>query len=228
MLMEMPKGTITHTNLLVIICTPFLRTHPSLIFPTLFLSRLPTHTTTNDDNDDMLNNLVSSKEPKATVADVLGSLPMLIVDDSVSILKMTKRAILNSHASMAFIEAKNGQEAYDQVVAVGNTFSLVVTDIQMPICDGFEFTRMVRQLEQDKNLPPKIIIGISANDQEKISMEAKESGMDGFMHKPFKLTTLMEVIADISNRRKKVINICFYRTNKNVSRYFYHIVFGVI
>ena len=103
---------------------------------------------------------------------------MLIVDDSVSILKMTKRAILNSHASMAFIEAKNGHEAYEHVVSFGGTFELIVTDIQMPICDGFEFTRMVRQLEQDKNLPPKIIIGISANDQEKIAEEAKESGTD--------------------------------------------------
>jgi CheY-like chemotaxis protein len=139
------------------------------------------------------------------VAAVLGSLPMQIVDDSVSILKMTKRAILNSHESMSFIEAKNGQEAFEQVVLLGDSFELIVTDIQMPICDGFEFTRMVRKLELEKNLPPKIIIGISANDQEKIADEAKESGMDGFMHKPFKLTTLMEVIGDISNRRKKVM-----------------------
>ena len=120
---------------------------------------------------------VSTKEPKPTVATVLGTLPMLIVDDSVSILKMTKRAILNSHASMAFIEAKNGQEAYEHVVVSGASFELIVTDIQMPVCDGFEFTRLVRKLEQEKNLPAKIIIGISANDQEKISMEAKESGM---------------------------------------------------
>ena len=148
----------------------------------------------------------SAKEPKPTVAAVLGTLPILLVDDSVSILKMTKRAILNSHASMAFIEAKNGQEAYEQVVSAGDSFELIVTDIQMPVCDGFEFTRMVRNLEKEKKLPPKIIIGISANDQEKIANEAKESGMDGFMHKPFKLTTLMEVIGDITNRRKKVHN----------------------
>ena len=110
------------------------------------------------------------------MATVLGTLPMLIVDDSVSILKMTKRAILNSHASMSFIEAKNGQEAFEQVVLSGDTFELIVTDIQMPICDGFEFTRMVRKLELEKSLSPKIIIGISANDQEKIATEAKESG----------------------------------------------------
>jgi len=90
------------------------------------------------------------------------------------------------------------------VVSTGATFDLIVTDIQMPVCDGFEFTRKVRKLEHEKNLPAKIVIGISANDQEKISMEAKESGMDGFMHKPFKLATLMEVIGDITNRRKKV------------------------
>ena len=100
-------------------------------------------------------------------------------------------------------------------------------------------------MEQDKGLPPKLIIGISANDQQKIAEEAKESGMDistrphnicipshapithpptnlintsyqcilssgmdGFMHKPFKLATLMDVIEDISNRRKQVCPQC--------------------
>ena len=85
---------------------------------------------------------------------------------------------------MSFIEAKNGQEAFEQVVLSGDTFELIVTDIQMPICDGFEFTRMVRKLELEKSLSPKIIIGISANDQEKIATEAKESGTTLSQHIP--------------------------------------------
>ena len=47
----------------------------------------------------------------------------------------------------------------------------------MPICDGFEFARRVRKYEQEQGFPSKMIIGISANDQQKIAEEAKESGM---------------------------------------------------
>ena len=111
------------------------------------------------------------------VQEILGSLPILIVDDSVSILKMTKRAIQNECANISFMEAKNGEEALAWVVEAHANFELIITDIQMPICNGFDFTRRVRQLERDQGLNPKLIIGISANDQLKISIEAKESGM---------------------------------------------------
>ena len=111
------------------------------------------------------------------IKEVLGTLPLLLVDDSVSILKMTKRAIQNECASITFMEAKNGEEAFEKTVEAFIGFELIITDIQMPICNGFDFTRRVRQLEKDKGLSPKIIIGISANDQQKIAEEAKESGM---------------------------------------------------
>ena len=104
-------------------------------------------------------------------------MPILLVDDSVSILKMTKRAIQNECANISLLEAKNGEEAFERVVEAFASFELIVTDIQMPICDGFQFTRRVRQLERGKGLNPKLIIGISANDQKKIADEAKESGM---------------------------------------------------
>ena len=119
----------------------------------------------------------SIKSSGKTVKEVLGALPILLVDDSVSILKLTKRAIQNECADISFMEAKNGEEAYERVVEAFTSFELIITDIQMPICNGFDFTRRVRQLERDNGLIPKLIIGISANDQQKISIEAKESGM---------------------------------------------------
>ena len=176
------------------------------------------------DHEEALSDARSSGD---RIQEVLGTLPILLVDDSVSILKMTKRAIQNECANIIFMEAKNGEEAFERVVEAFAGMELIITDIQMPICNGFDFTRRVRQLERDKGLSPKLIIGISANDQPKISEEAKESGMyvpintsyydvpyhnkpsdvtgmDGFMHKPFKLATLIHVIEDISNCRKQV------------------------
>ena len=126
-------------------------------------------------NRSILKNSVDfSRKP---VLEVLGALPILLVDDSVSILKMTKRAILNECANISFMEAKNGEEAFELVMKAVDNFELIITDIQMPICNGFDFTRRVRQLEREKGFAPKLIIGISANDQQKIAEEAKASGM---------------------------------------------------
>ena len=121
--------------------------------------------------------ILNSRKSADRVQEVLGVLPILLVDDSVPILKMTKRAILNECTNISFIEAKNGEEAFERVVEAVASFEMIITDIQMPICNGFDFTRRVRQLEREKGLRPKLIIGISANDQQKISIEAKESGM---------------------------------------------------
>ena len=122
---------------------------------------------------------ISPRKGRKSVQEVLGKLPILIVDDSVSVLKMTKRAILNecanircllsplpSHSPLhfsplpltyfltqsfqqtlypnSFMEAKNGEEAYNLVVGAATEFELIITDIQMPICDGFQFTRKVK------------------------------------------------------------------------------------
>lgn len=46
-----------------------------------------------------------------------------------------------------------------------------------------------------------MIIGISANYQEKIVKESQECGMDVFMHKPFQLQTLLDVINHVQFHR---------------------------
>ena len=53
--------------------------------------------------------------------------------------------INTSPSKISFIEAKNGEEAFELVVAAVTSFELIITDIQMPICNGFEFTRKVRR-----------------------------------------------------------------------------------
>ena len=41
-----------------------------------------------------------------------------------------------------------------------------------------------------------------------INTSPHNTGMDGFMHKPFKLATLMDVIEDVISRRKQVHEQC--------------------
>lgn len=110
---------------------------------------------------------VSVKTTATRMQEIVGANPILIVDDSVSIIKMTKSVIQNECANIrsvqpflyslissisytpyqhdiSFMEAKNGKEAFERVAEAISTFELIVTDIQMPVCNGFDFTRKVR------------------------------------------------------------------------------------
>ena len=50
--------------------------------------------------------------------------------------------------------------------------------------------------------------GHNLHDSFSLTLPITITGMDGFMHKPFKLSTLLHVIEDISNRRKQVHQKC--------------------
>ena len=130
-----------------------------------------------------------------------GALPILIVDDSIAILKMIKRSILNELPDLVIKEARNGLEAFDRVQEEMNGFHVIITDIQMPCCDGFEFTRRVREFETKNCLLSTTIVGMSANCQAKFVMESQACGMDGFIHKPFELQTLLDVINHVHRHR---------------------------
>ena len=55
-------------------------------------------------------------------------------------------------------------------------FNVIVTDIHMPVLNGFELTKQIRQLEKEQNLPATIIIGISGNSTEEIALQAQQCG----------------------------------------------------
>ena len=132
----------------------------------------------------------------------LGALPILLVDDSITILKMIKRSILNELPDLVIKEARDGHEAFDRVQEETNGFHVIITDIQMPECNGFDFTLRVREYESKNRLSPTMIVGMSANYQEKFIMESQVCGMDGFIHKPFQLQTLLDVINHVQFHRE--------------------------
>jgi predicted ATPase/signal transduction histidine kinase/CheY-like chemotaxis protein len=89
--------------------------------------------------------------------------------------------------------ASNGKEA----IAAWQTTPphLILMDLQMPMMDGYEATqRIKRQVAQDQ-LPPPIIIAITANTFEETRLETLGMGFDDFVHKPFQAEALLETIS---------------------------------
>ncbi len=85
--------------------------------------------------------------------------------------------------------ASNGSEALE-LLRENAEFTLVLMDCQMPIMDGQEATRQIRNLEGiASNIP---IIAVTANNTEQDRRDCLESGMDDFMTKPVKFKMLAE------------------------------------
>jgi serine/threonine protein kinase len=84
----------------------------------------------------------------------LTGLRMLIVDDSRSARSHARR-VLESLGGEHFTEAADGREAIG--ILAGNQFDLIVTDWNMPECDGLELTRQIRHDPRHRNVPVLMI-----------------------------------------------------------------------
>lgn len=74
------------------------------------------------------------------------------------------------------------------------SFDLVLTDCQMPVMDGFELTRAIRQIEQEQNLRHTPIIAVTANALDGEAEKCVTGGMDDYVSKPVTIAALEAAI----------------------------------
>lgn len=93
--------------------------------------------------------------------------------------------------------ANNGKEAIEAINKNdANYYDLVLMDIQMPIMDGYEATKHIRNLS-DKGKANVIIYAMTANAFEEDKRNALEAGMDGHIAKPFEINQLTKILSSI-------------------------------
>jgi CheY-like chemotaxis protein len=66
----------------------------------------------------------------------------------------------------------------------------------MPVMDGLEATRRIREFEQSQKLPRSLIVALTGMASGKVQQEAFGSGVDFFLPKPVRLNQLTELIDD--------------------------------
>ncbi len=88
------------------------------------------------------------------------------------------------------VEVANGDEAVSAVR--DGSFDLVLMDVQMPVMDGLEATRRIRQLAAPKGSVP--IVAITANAVPEEVMACREAGMDEHLAKPIDRRRVAETI----------------------------------
>jgi CheY-like chemotaxis protein len=94
--------------------------------------------------------------------------------------------------------AADGQQATD--MALSGTFDAIFMDVHMPIVDGLEATRRIRQ-QEDPAHHHNIIIGLSADAMRMEQQDGIASGMDVYLTKPIDKSVLHGVLVTVSRCR---------------------------
>ncbi|MFC6296985.1 response regulator [Pseudomonas sp. CCM 7893] len=116
------------------------------------------------------------------------SLLVLVVDDSVTVRKVTSRLLERN--GMNVLTAKDGIDAI--AVLEEHTPDLMLLDIEMPRMDGFEVAIQVRNNPRLKGLP---IIMITSRTGQKHRDRAMAIGVNDYLGKPYQESVLLESIA---------------------------------
>lgn len=116
---------------------------------------------------------------------------VLIVDDS-RVALMTISMILRREARFNIVEAKDGQEAIKQAIAIHP--DLILMDVNMPVMNGFDACRSLRELPETRATP--IILVTTRGEAENIEA-GYQSGCNDYVTKPVNNTKLMEKIRNL-------------------------------
>ena len=86
----------------------------------------------------------------------------------------------------------NGQQAIDKIKE--DKYDLVLMDVQMPVMDGFEATKQIREMQKNGDLYYCPIIGMTAHAFVGDSNKCIDAGMDDYIAKPFSNDDLKEML----------------------------------
>ena len=121
---------------------------------------------------------------------------LLIVEDNIELLMLLQQLLGTKYRVLT---ATNGQEALDIIQT--EELDIIISDVMMPIMDGMELTRKVKDDPNYQHLP---IILLTAKTQEDTRTEAMQIGADSFVTKPFKVSDLELSINNIIENRKRI------------------------
>ncbi len=133
-----------------------------------------------------------SPSERPTGLSTLGTLKVLLVEDNK----------VNQQLALRFLErlgqkadlAANGAEAVE--AAAATSYDLILMDMQMPVMDGIEAARAIRNGHGPNKTAPIIAMTANASDEDRDACH--EAGMNGFEPKPITLKRLHHVLAGIA------------------------------
>jgi DNA-binding NarL/FixJ family response regulator len=118
---------------------------------------------------------------------------LLVIDDEPNLLRAVEACLRSEGFDVT--TARGGTEALMRMAQV--VPDLIICDIRMPVMDGYEVARRVRDSSRTALVP---IVFLSARDQTADRIEGFRAGVDAYITKPFEPDELVAVINGILNR----------------------------
>lgn len=132
---------------------------------------------------------IEKKQPPKAVAENMRKLNILIADDN----RINRTVITGFLAKLGHevTESSDGREALDLFLM--ESYDMIMLDCQMPIMDGYQVSRKIREYEKGsgKRIP---IIGVTANNSHDEKEKCLAAGMDDFLVKPFEIADLRRIV----------------------------------
>src|SRR5947208_9519563 len=119
---------------------------------------------------------------------------ILIIENEVSNRILIERVL--STRGYRCISASNGQEALN--ILDREYVDLILTDLSMPVLDGYRTTQLIRERPAMANVPIVAVTAYALNDENEAAMHM---GCNEYLTKPFKPRQLLEVVERLLAKR---------------------------
>ncbi|WP_426088269.1 ATP-binding protein [Janthinobacterium sp. PSPC1-1] len=136
-----------------------------------------------------------AQDPGTPEEHVLAGVRVLVVDDSEINRDVVNHILCDQGAVPSF--ACDGRQALDWLLAHPADVDIVLMDVQMPVMDGLQATRALRQLPQFQDLP---VVALTAGAFQTQRTAALEAGVNHFISKPFDVPQTIALIARAHRR----------------------------
>jgi PAS domain S-box-containing protein len=121
------------------------------------------------------------------------NLRILIVEDNAISLKVAQLIV---HPFTGFLDtAADGLLAYNKFREC--QFDVILMDLQMPVMNGYQATKMIREYERLNNSAPVKIVAMTANAMKEDEELCLNIGMDAYLSKPFRTDDMIRVLKKI-------------------------------
>lgn len=117
---------------------------------------------------------------------------VLIVEDNLVNTEVFKGLLAGSGLTCEY--AKNGREALEKVIENHDQYNIILMDCEMPVMDGFECARQIRDFEIRSGLKPLPIIAVTAHAIAGYREKCLQSGMNEHLAKPVSRKQLLDRI----------------------------------
>lgn len=172
--------------------------------------------TTHDTNDYIVRK-ISTEAFSLQIADFIIKKSNLIYKKENTNKQKTNKKILaaddiasNQHIIKELIESlgfnavicDNGEKAfslYRQYLLDNNPFDAIIMDCEMPVQDGFDTTRQIREYEKANNVNPTPIIALTAHTESAYRLRSEQAGMNAYLTKPVTAERILQCLLDAEN-----------------------------